>query len=95
MKGIRFYEELANKNRAREGSRCSVVAVFYERGFGWGEDHFYECVAKVYEQSNPPVCNMSVNSRYLRADCRRISESRARVIHPRLFRYLEQLQGTE
>lgn len=95
MKGIRFYEELEHKNRKAEKSKGTVVAVFYENGsfqtqvapnkWEWA----YEALAGLYDEPNSIVCSSSVPWIYLRTQCRRISEARAREIHPLLFERLD------
>ena len=93
MKGFRFYEELENKGRKSERSKGTVVAVLY--GEFWvgdcGDHHdiIFEGVRGVYDAPNSPVCSCGPAFGYLRLMCRRISEARAREIHPALFAYLE------
>ena len=105
MKGYRFYEELENKNRKAENSKGTVVALLIEPdGRGWkplylprlvrtkdrrGWSYAAECVSSVFAEPNSPVASGSVSMEYLSKDCRRISEARAREIHPELFKYLE------
>jgi hypothetical protein len=95
MRGYRFYEELAYKGRTNEASVGNVVAVDYENGMRFergGDDHdhtVYEAVGSVFSHPNSPCASTSVSTEYLAQDCKRISEARAREIHPQLFRYLE------
>ena len=100
MKGYRFYEELEHKNRKAEQSKGSVVAVVGEHGLygrGWHPSGFfsgpgiycYEAFSGLYNEPNPPVCFSSVGHNYLREQCRRVSEQRAREIHPALFERLD------
>lgn len=93
MKGYRFYEEFHNKRRGV--SMGTVIAVVL------GEDnrpfyHYYtsqgatfDAVAGVFDTPNSPVCGTTTTDGYLREDCKRISEARAREIHPALFEYLD------
>lgn len=43
----------------------------------------------VYFRKNSAVASTSASPDYLKTKCRRISENRARKIHPRLFQLLE------
>lgn len=84
MKGVRFYEEYTDATRTQ--SRGAVVAVLVANGqspFG------YDAIAGAYESPNSPVCSTGVAVEYLRTNCKRIPESRAREIHPNLFALLE------
>ena len=95
MKGYRFYEEVWQKDRKAEESQGTVIAVLLqENGRGWSplwtaKGDVCECVSGIYDEPNSPVCSGSVSVDYMRAFCRRISEKRAREIHPKLFEYLE------
>ena len=89
MKGIRFYEELEHKNRKAERSKGSVVAALHETGHYSGRTYCYEAISGLYDEPNPPVCGGAVSIFYLLADCRRISEQRARELHPKLFERLD------
>ena len=95
MKYVRFYEELNNKNRKGETSRGTVIAVFTENGTrvertGDGSLRvIYEGVGAVQDYPNCPVASTDVATIYLREECRRIPEARAREIHPQLFVWLD------
>jgi hypothetical protein len=94
MKGIRFYEELLDKNRKAETSQGNVVAIFIDTGHTayqqyTGYDYRYECLSATFFQPNSDVSIGSVSQDYLHCDCRRISEARAREIHPKLFERLD------
>ena len=89
MKGIRFYEELDNKNRVSEKSQGNVVAVLYENGFFTNNGYILECISATFLHSNSDVSSGSAHIDYIRKNCRRISEQKAREIHPRLFTYLD------
>jgi hypothetical protein len=94
MKGYRFYEELNNKNRKAEESKGIVVAVLLT-GNGRKQrplrvdTNSVECIAGVFDSPNSPVCHTSAGDSYLWEECRRISEEKARQIHPALFTYLD------
>ena len=48
-----------------------------------------DCTLGVFDIPNSDVAGSQVDFDYLRERCRRISETEARRIHPRLFQYLE------
>lgn len=85
MKGIRFYEELTNKNKAGETSQGNVLAVFHELGFMGQHGYQYETISALFFEPNSVVCGSAANIDYIRNNCRRISEAKAREIHPELF----------
>jgi len=104
VKGYRFYEELENKGRKSEKSQGTVVAALLrECGRGWnfiyvppmrraGGGRFVgvvECISALFGEPNSPVCGGQTTDDYLWNSCRRISEKRAREVHPRLFEYLD------
>jgi hypothetical protein len=95
MQGVRFYEELTDKGRRYEASQGNVLAVAIdERGgfygfFGSGAVYCVECVGALFDWPNSQVCGTSVARDYLRLDARRVSEARAREVHPALFEYLD------
>lgn len=93
MVGIRFYEEYSNKRKGiKQGN---VVAVIPEnkwidyRSHGTAE-LLFDGIGAVFFYPNSPVCGTNVAQGYLRESCKRISESKARQIHPALFQYLDQ-----
>lgn len=95
MKGYRFYEELENKNRKDEKSDGNVFALFLDPDTNrpltyWnGKEYMYEGMGAVFFHSNSAVCITGASPEYLRENCRRISEEKAREIHPRLFQRLD------
>ena len=92
MKGYRFYEELTGKNRKGEQSQGNVIALHLRDDDNqplYSPDWSMICISAVYFEPNSPVCTCSVSWEYLSEKARRIKESRAREIHPNLFRYLE------
>lgn len=85
MKGIRFYEEFANKRRGV--SAGNVVAIYTEDAYMhqptlWG-------LASVYAHPNSVVAGTGVGRDWLRGNCKRVSERQARIIHPALFERLD------
>lgn len=94
MKGVRFYEELEHKNRKYEASKGTVFAAFYEQTHGGrhGDGAYFvqvDGVGAVFDRPNSPVAGTSASLEYLEKDCRRVSEERAREVHPELFKYLD------
>jgi hypothetical protein len=86
----RFFEEY-NDGRL-ESSSGNVIAIdltgdsFVQEG-----GVCYGAVVAIPDKAKPnsPVFKRLFNAEYLGARCRRISEARARLIHPRLFEYLD------
>lgn len=89
MKGVRFYEEFENKYKKR--SEGNVVALFYDQwSYGRGEQgRLTDALVSLTGAANGPVCSSQVSDSYLRAKCKRIPESKARIIHPALFEWLD------
>jgi len=96
MKGIRFYEEFTDKRKKE--SEGNVVAIFLDTGHietcqlnakthsVWYE---YECLSATFFHPNSDVSVSSVSIDYLSDRCKRISEKKAREIHPKLFERLD------
>jgi hypothetical protein len=88
MKGYRFYEEFDSsyKKRKQQGSG-NVLAldlpVFYE------PQGMMSCTAAVLSEPNSPIAGTSVSREVLRKNYRRITEKRAREIHPTMFYFLD------
>ena len=91
MKGYRFYEEFENKHKGI--SAGTVVAVELETRRYYRDlcipHHDIGAVAAVFDHPNSGCTFTAVSFDYLRTKCKRISEARAREIHPHLFDYLE------
>ena len=89
MKGIRFYEELNNKNKAGETSQGNVLARLI--GNDWATDNGAMCevISALFLHPNSVVCGGGASLDYIWNNCRRISEAKAREIHPLLFIYLD------
>jgi hypothetical protein len=92
MKGIRFYEEFQDSHK--DISDGNVVAVLLDTGMlraGYDDPWYgYDCLAATFYHANSDVSGTTVCVDYLRNFCKRISEKRAREIHPRLFARLDQ-----
>jgi hypothetical protein len=95
MKGYRFYLEYSDsKAKRRSGKGASgehkgtVIAVDPD-GFWGGHAYIHEAVGAVLDYPNSPVATTGCVPEYLREQCKRISETEARRIHPELFRFLD------
>lgn len=87
MKGIRFYAEFNDKSKRQPGG--NVVAALVLNGSYWSSaTACYEAIAALFDQPNSPVAGTGVALDYLRQKCKRISEAKARRIHPALFERL-------
>lgn len=88
MTGIRFSAEFQDKSKRQPGG--NVVAVLALNGAYWSSGKLcYEAIAALFEQPDSPVAGTGVALDYLRQRCRRVSEARARAIHPALFKRLD------
>ncbi len=93
MNGYRFYEEYNDKRKGI--SQGNVVAIIPEtrriEQYPDGSlDVIYDVIGAVYFHPNSDVCGTGASQGYLTESCKRISESKARQIHPALFQYLDQ-----
>lgn len=52
-------------------------------------DGSFEAVGALFDHADSAVATTSVSLSYLRQKCKRISEAKARIIHPRLFDFLD------
>lgn len=84
MNGIRFYLEFADASKRRCAG--NVVAALVANGTYWSSGTVcYEALAALFDLPNAPVATTGVALDYLRRKCKRISEAKARIIHPALF----------
>jgi hypothetical protein len=90
MKGIRFYEEIRYKGHKKEESRGTVAAVIYENVQVRNGVVLYDAISGLYDEPNAPVCSSGVSMNYLQDETKRVSEERAREIHPKLFERLDE-----
>jgi len=97
MKGFHFFLEYpldvnpkkqTRKNLGVHTGNC--IAVFQGREYILPGLTSVECIGAVYFVPNSDCCGSSASFDYLSKHCKRISEAMARVIHPKLFTYLEQ-----
>jgi len=89
MRGVRFYEEFDDlKKRTSSGT---VLAAFVENGiFKSGDAWCYEGAGGVHDWADSPVASTTIATSYLAKHCKRVSETKARKVHPNLFVYLDQ-----
>lgn len=88
MKDFSFYHELKDKRAGESSGNCLAV---FGKPFGMDfapPQHLRECVAAIFDEPNSVCCGSSTTIEHLRQNCKRISESSARVLHPNLFKYL-------
>jgi hypothetical protein len=89
MNGVRFYLEFGDISKRQSGG--TVVAALVLNGSYWSSGKLcYEAIAALFEQPDSPVAGTGVALDYLRRNCKRISEAKARIIHPALFERLDQ-----
>lgn len=90
MDGYTFYLEHRNNRSKRKGEHAGNCIAVY------GEVYFIchppiaqrECIAPLYNAPNSVCCGSAVALDILRERFKRVSEAKAREIHPRLFKYL-------
>lgn len=90
MKGYRFYLEFGSKSLKRKGQHeGTVIAVIPENSWLEGKTYMVGAIAALLYKPNSPVCGCNSSWDYIHDRCKRISEKRAREIHPALFEYLD------
>lgn len=89
MNGIRFYLEFTDPSKRQSGG--TVVAALVLNGTYRSHGVLcYEALAALFDRPNAPVAGTGVALAYLRLKCKRISEAKARGLHPVLFTRLDQ-----
>jgi hypothetical protein len=89
LNGIRFYEEFEDKSKRKSGG--TVVAALVLNGtYRSSGKVCWEALAGLFDHPNSPVAGTGVALDYLRQKCKRISQIKARAIHPALFQRLDQ-----
>jgi len=83
MKGVRFYEEFHDARKRRSTGNC--LAIFPDN-YAHGE---YEAYVAAMAEPNSMPASGGVSIEVLRTKCKRVPESRARRVHPNLFRWLD------
>lgn len=102
MRGVRFYLEYPDGKEKSRATRKdlgnhsgNVLAVFYDQwqpaqmSIHYEPGRVYDGVSAIFYERDSDVSFGSIHQNYLSERCKRISESMAREIHPRLFTYLE------
>jgi hypothetical protein len=101
VKGYRFFLEHGSKQNKRKGAHeGNVLALIDTMGDGFrpqlmGDHYGNECIGAVLFYPDSPVCGSSTNRGYLSETCKRISEAKARSIHPNLFVTLDRIEREE
>ena len=86
MKYVRFYLEFPSSYAKRKGKHLgNCIARFVDGGRSEPEG-----LGSVFSWPNSPVGTTAFHPRFLSVYCKRISEKRAREIHPRLFEFLDE-----
>ena len=88
MRGIRFYEEFTNKRKGESAGNVFAADVDIPVYFSGG-NAVREGLGSIFAHPNSDVCVTSASLDFLRDKCKRISEARAREIHPALFERLD------
>ena len=91
MSGICFYQEFSDKSKRT--SAGTIIAALVCNGLYWSSGKSAtKPLQAVFDRPNSPVAGTGVARDYLRQKCKRISEAKARTIHPALFERLDQPQ---
>jgi len=91
MKDFRFYLEYpSNKDKRKGANNCGTVVAIMPESYWFRIDIMYEAIGSVYDYADSPCCGCSASLGYLSEKCKRIPEVIARIIHPELFKYLDQ-----
>lgn len=93
MKNIRFYQEFSDEKKRIIPTGNVVAVSTHNRGY---PDYFInrgvavvECASAIFDESNSDCAGSTVSREYLQENTKRISEAKARKIHPNLFKYLD------
>ena len=97
MIGYRFYQEFRDqKTKKRPSGNVVAVSVdnkghpnYYMGTGAMGIEAMVEVISAVVDVPNSSVAGGSASRHYLITYTKRISEEKAREIHPNLFRYLD------
>lgn len=95
MKGIRFYELFRDKRAGVSEHTCIAVA-HEQRHFDAVSGWVYDAIGPLMVDAAPntsALCGCGVSAGFLAESCRRVSEARAREIHPALVARLRALAG--
>jgi hypothetical protein len=89
MIGIHFYEQFKDEQKRESAGKAIAVFVQQWKYGSEAQGRLFDAVVGHLNRSNPPVVHSTVSERYLKKKCRRVSEYRAKEIHPNLFRLLD------
>ena len=93
MKGYRFYlehESAKDKRAGKHSGNCFAVLLGKDgRPLRQSDPKMVEGIGAVYEHPDSGVAGTSADRGFLREKCKRISESKAREVHPKLFIILD------
>lgn len=93
MKGYRFYlehESAMDKRAGKHTGNCFAVLLGKDgRPLRQSDPAMVEGTGAVYGHPDSACAGTSASRDYLRTKCKRVSASKAREIHPNLFRYLK------
>lgn len=95
MKGYRFYLESDSPKQKRRGEHMgNVIAVMLYKQHGQWRP-VYETLpgevlafVAVLAHANSSVCSSAVSRDYLRRQCKRVPEAKAREVHPAMFEHI-------
>lgn len=98
MNGYRFYLEFSTTYRKKKsgkenkGHSGNVCAISTDKNLisARGSELMFEGLVSVFDHPNSPVNWSGASWGYLRSKCKRISEAKARQIHPVLFQRLDE-----
>jgi hypothetical protein len=85
MRDITFYREFQNRSKTKPTG--NVLAVIRENRC---PDGSMEAMGALFDRANSPVVTTAASGDYLREKCKRVSEAKARQVHPALFERLDQ-----
>jgi len=94
MDGIRFYLEFESPAKKRKGEHSgNCLALFAGREYRhWdpsANDVVIECIGSVFDDPDSPCAGTAVAQGILAKRFKRVTEAKAREIHPALFARLE------
>ena len=84
MKGYRFYEEFKDARKGESAGNVLAVDVRHDRG-----RMALAGFAAISDDPDSPVAYVGIGFDWLNQRCKRVTETRARQIHPALFRRLD------
>lgn len=97
MKSVRFYLDHRTPADKRAGRHEGNVTAVFPDNYFWsgpnGNSLCFEAIAAVYYHEDSPCAGTAVSLSWLNCCAKRISEAKAREIHPNLFAYLAQAQA--